>query len=156
MVTNSSGNKNFMQPIGRLSMHSKCLDFWVWGGRTFFISPLFPTCSLQVPNKFTRFSTCSPRVFPITPRINPICFAQSPPLLTYIAWPKEKSLHLSIESSILRSFRSVNFFLQWANQISSLLKNKIGLVKHPQHILKQITCLFPHILFSCRVSWCML
>jgi hypothetical protein len=35
-VMNSFGNRNFMQPMGRLSMHSKCLDlfsykFWVRG-----------------------------------------------------------------------------------------------------------------------------
>jgi len=55
--------------------------FWVlgWGeGRFFFFFPLFPTCSLQVPNgflsgsnKFLRFPMCSPRVFPIAPRFNP-------------------------------------------------------------------------------------
>jgi hypothetical protein len=44
---------------------------------------------------------CSPRVFPIAPRFNPICFAQSPPLLTYIGGPKPEALHLSMESSIL-------------------------------------------------------
>jgi hypothetical protein len=58
MVTNSFGNRNLMQPMGRLSMHSKCLDFFVlkffgggasWG-RIFKNFPLFPTCSLQVPN----------------------------------------------------------------------------------------------------------
>jgi hypothetical protein len=27
---------------------------------------------------------CSSRVFPIAPNIKPICFAQNPPLLTYI------------------------------------------------------------------------
>jgi hypothetical protein len=35
MVTNSFGNRNFMQPMGRLSMHSNCLDFFAfkfWGG----------------------------------------------------------------------------------------------------------------------------
>ncbi len=35
MLTNSCGNRNFMQPMERLSMHSKCLDFFsfeVWGG----------------------------------------------------------------------------------------------------------------------------
>jgi hypothetical protein len=30
MVTNSFGNRNLMQPMGRLSMHSKCLDFFVF------------------------------------------------------------------------------------------------------------------------------
>jgi len=35
MLTNSCGNRNFMQPMERVSMHSKCLDFFsfeVWGG----------------------------------------------------------------------------------------------------------------------------
>jgi hypothetical protein len=66
----------------------------------------------------------SPRVFPIIPCFNPICFAQSPPLLTYIGGPNEEAFHLSIESSILRSFHSFTFFLRWANQIGSLQKNK--------------------------------
>jgi hypothetical protein len=39
-------------------------------------------------------------VFPIAPRFNPICFAQRPPLLTYIAGLKGKALHLSIGYSI--------------------------------------------------------
>jgi hypothetical protein len=57
MVTNSFGNKNFVQSVGRLSIHSKCLDFFsfkFWGGeggeRIFSHFLLFPTCSLQVPN----------------------------------------------------------------------------------------------------------
>jgi hypothetical protein len=48
---------------------------------------------------------CSPRVFPIAPGFNPICLAQSPPLLTYIGGPKGETLHLSIESSILGELR---------------------------------------------------
>jgi hypothetical protein len=58
IVMNSFGNRNLMQPMGRLSMHSKCLDFFVLkffgggasGGRILKIFPLFLTCSLQVPN----------------------------------------------------------------------------------------------------------
>ncbi len=65
---------------------------------------------------------CSPKVFPTTHRFHSICFAQIPPLLTYIAGTKEEALHLSIESFILRNFHSFNFFLQWANQIDSLQK----------------------------------
>jgi len=42
----------------------------------------------------------SPRVFLIAPPFNPICFAQSPPLFSYIGGPKVEALHLSIESSI--------------------------------------------------------
>jgi hypothetical protein len=45
------------------------------------------------------FPMCSPRVFPIAPRFNPVCFAQSPPLLTYIEGPKGEAFsHFSIES----------------------------------------------------------
>jgi ferredoxin len=42
-------------------------------------------CSYHIPKLFPKFSMCSPRVFPIAPSIKPICFAQNPPLLTYIA-----------------------------------------------------------------------
>ncbi len=139
--------------MGRLSMNSKCLDFfspfkfWVGEkggrGRIFFIFPFcsqyvpfkFPVNSHQVPNTFPRFSMCSPRVFPITPCFNPICSAQSPPLLTYIGGPKGKALHLFIESSILGSLHSFNFFWRWASQIGSLQpKEKVGLARHPQLI----------------------
>ncbi len=68
MVTNSFGIRNFMHPMGRLSKHSKCLDFfsfkfWVGGveggGRGIFFllsfvpfkSPMFPMSSPKgVPN----------------------------------------------------------------------------------------------------------
>jgi len=70
MVMNSFENKNFMQPMGRLSMHSKCLNFafkfWVGGGEDFFS---FFFCSQHVPFKFP---ICSPMVFPIAPHFNPI------------------------------------------------------------------------------------
>ncbi len=58
MVTNSCGNRYFMQSTGRLSLHSKCLDFFsfkvlggVGGGgrRIFFIFPLL------LENLFTMF-----------------------------------------------------------------------------------------------------
>ncbi len=122
MVTNSFGNKNFMQPMGRLSMHSKCLDifpfkFWVCGGGFFFHFSFVPF----------KFPMCSPRVFPIAPPFNPICFSQSPPLLTYIGGPKGEALHISIESFILGNLHRFNFFLRWANQIGSLQKKKVGL-----------------------------
>ncbi len=109
MVTTSFGNRTFMQPIGSLSMHSKCLDFFLlsfgWEGWEAFV----PKCSLQVPNMFPRFLMCSSMVLPIAPRFNPLCFSQSPPLLTYIGVPKGEVLHLSIESSILGSLHSFNF-----------------------------------------------
>jgi hypothetical protein len=57
MVTNNFGNKNFMELMGRLIMHSKCFDFFSIKfrrgvGGIFFFFPLFPTCSFQVPNVF--------------------------------------------------------------------------------------------------------
>jgi hypothetical protein len=48
-----------------------------------FVPNMFPSSS-WVPNVFLN----SPRVFPIAPHFNPICFAQGPPLLTYIPRPK--------------------------------------------------------------------
>ncbi len=71
------------------------------------------------------FFLCSNK-FPIAPCFNPICFAQSPPLLTYIAGPKVEELHLSIEFSIFGRLRSFNFFLPWANQIK---QKNVGLMR---------------------------
>jgi hypothetical protein len=53
------------------------------GGEVFFHELLM--CSYHVPKLFPKFSMCSSRVFPIAPNIKPTCFAQNPPLLTYIA-----------------------------------------------------------------------
>ncbi len=57
MVTNSFGNRNFMQPTGRLSMHSKCLDFfsfkfWGRGVEGFFSFSFAPFKFPVVPNMF--------------------------------------------------------------------------------------------------------
>jgi len=73
--------------------------------------PRFSMCSHQVFNVFPRFPMCSPKVFPIALCFNPICFAQSPPLLTYIGGPKGEALHFSIESSTLGNLHRFNFFL---------------------------------------------
>ncbi len=78
------------------------LNFGGEGGRKRFFS--FFLCS-------NRFPMCSPWVFPIALCFNLICFAQSPPLLTYIGGPKGEALHLSIESSIFVNLHSFNFFL---------------------------------------------
>jgi len=107
MVTSSFAKNNFMQPMGRLSVHSKCLIFFLLsfgvGGEDFFSFFWgFPACSLQVPTG----SQCVPN----STSFNPICFAQSPPLLTYIAGPKGKALHLSLESFIWWSLHSFNIF----------------------------------------------
>jgi hypothetical protein len=52
-------------------------------GERFFFNELL-MCSYHVPKLLPKFSMCTSRVFPITPSIKPICFAQNPPLLTYI------------------------------------------------------------------------
>ncbi len=120
MVPKSFGNRSFMQPMGKLNLYSRCVVFLFLSGgegRGRFFS--FFLCS-------NRFPMCSPWVFLIAPCFNPICFAQSPPLLTYICGPKGEALHLSIESSIFGSLHSFNFFLPWANQIQ---QKKVGLVR---------------------------
>jgi hypothetical protein len=86
-------------------------------------------CSHQVLNMLFRFPMCSPRVFPIAPRFHPICFAQSPPVLTYIDGPKGQAPHLPTEFSKVSTF-----FLWWTNQIGSLQKEKVRLVRHPKLI----------------------
>jgi len=61
MATNSFGNKNFMQPMRRLRMHSGCLVFYFpsfWFGGFFF---LFSMCSHQVLKMCVKFPMCSLR-----------------------------------------------------------------------------------------------
>ncbi len=117
-MTNSFGNRNFMQPMGGLNMRPKCLDFFsfkfcVAGGCFSFVLNMFPMCS--------------PMVFPIAPHFNPLCLAHSPPLLTFIGGPKGEVLNLSIESSILGSLHSFIFFLQWAKSMAHYEKKKLDL-----------------------------
>jgi len=56
-----------------------------WGFFSFFLCPQY------VPFKFSMGShqvfNVFPKGFPIAPHFNPICFAQSPPLLTHIGGP---------------------------------------------------------------------
>jgi len=94
----------------------------------FFVSFKFPMSSHQVLNMFPM---CSPKLFPIAPRLNPICFGQSPPLLTYIARPKGMVLYCSIESSDLGNLPSFFFFVLWANQTGSFAKKKIWTCEAP-------------------------
>ncbi len=122
---------------------------WVGLGEDFFS---FFLCSHKVPNgfpsrslMFLKFSMCSPRVFPIAPRFNPICFAQRPRLLTYLGGPKGEVLHFSIESSISGGVSIIsNFFVmdQSKNNSFPKKKKKVGLVRHPQLIKTQGLFLF--------------
>jgi hypothetical protein len=141
--------------MGRLNMPSKCLDFlsfkfWGVAGGNFS----FFLCSLQVPNGFPsgsqyipKFPLCSSRVFPIAPGFNPMCFAESPLLHTYIAGPKGEAQHLSIESSTLGSPHSFNFVLWRANHIGSLQK---GLVNKYFRISKHLRFIIIASTFNCH------
>jgi len=93
----------------------------------------FFLCSLQVPNGFPsgsqyipKFPLFSSRVFPIAPGFNPMCFAESSLLHTYVGGPKGEALYLSKESSTFGSTHSFKFFLWWANQIGSLQKGLVS------------------------------
>jgi hypothetical protein len=83
--------------------NSKCLFFFFFLSFKFlmgedfffhfsFVPITFSSCSQWVPIMFSIHSLssqiCSPRVFPIAAHFHPICFAQSPPLLTQIGGPK--------------------------------------------------------------------
>jgi hypothetical protein len=75
---------------------------------------------------------CSPRLLPIAPRFNPLCFAHSPPLLAYIAGPKGEALHYSIEISILGSLHRFKFFaMSQSNWLFAKNKLKVELVRDP-------------------------
>jgi hypothetical protein len=65
-----------------------------------------------------------PNVFLKGVHINPICFAQRPPLLTYIAGPKGEALHLSIESSILGSLHISTFLCDGPIKLAHCQKKK--------------------------------
>ncbi len=96
MVTNNFGNRNFMQLMGRLNMHLKCLVSFSFkfGGRFFhfsFVPNMFPMGFLGSLGS-GRFIICSPKVFPIAPCFNPVRFAQIPPLFTFC--PKSSPFYL--------------------------------------------------------------
>jgi len=76
LVTNF-GNRNFM-PMGRVSMHWKCLDFFFqvlggWGGEDFFHFSF-------VPIMFLSSSHWVPHVFPKSV----LCLQNFAPALTYV------------------------------------------------------------------------
>ncbi len=67
---------------------------------------------------------CFPMLFRIAPQFNAICFAQSPPLLTYILGPKGEALHLSIEFSIVWGASIVSAFIIGIAQPNCLIAKK--------------------------------
>jgi hypothetical protein len=70
---------------------------------------------------------CSPRVFPIAPDFKPICFAQNPPLLTYIPGVfiainpfEEKNFIQPMGSGISSHDALVFFFLSFGCKVGRL------------------------------------
>jgi len=75
-------DKHFLKLVTKV-----CSFFWVVGagGEVFFFFFELLMCSYHFSKLFPKFSMCPPRMFPITPDFKPICFAQNPPLFTYIS-----------------------------------------------------------------------
>jgi hypothetical protein len=93
MVTNSFGNRNFMQPMGR-PKHALALFLLSFfggvgeeGGGFFFIFPWFSMYSHYVPFKFTLGSQC---VLHST-SFYPICFGKYCPPFTNIDGQKGRN-----------------------------------------------------------------
>ncbi len=128
---NSFGNRNFMQPTGRLSTHPKSLvffpfKFWVGEeGEDFFH---FFLCSQHVPFKFPICSLgtqCvrqgrSQQHSPLIPYV----LAKIPPLLTYIPGPKGEALQLPIKSSILGDCAQFQLFFVMSKSNWLIAKKK--------------------------------
>jgi len=76
------------------------------------------------------FPMCSPRVFPIAPHFNPTCFAQSPPLLTYVGGPKGEALQLAKNRLFWGASIVSTLFCNGPIKLAPK-KNKVGLVSHP-------------------------
>ncbi len=145
---NRFGNRNFMQPMGRLNMRSKCLDFfsfkfWVGVGEGFFhfsfVPNMFPSSSQWV---LIRFSICS-----LGSQCVPQGCSQYHLIYCQMFCPKSSPSHLYrwAKGGGTPSFHRIFYFggasivstlfLGWANQIGSLKKKKVGLVRYLQLII---------------------
>ncbi len=141
MVANSFGNRNFMQLMGRLSMHSKCLDFfpfkfWVGVGEDFFHFSF-------VPNKFPSSSQWVPIRFPICSQGSQ-CVPNSTSFESHMFCPKSSPSHLyrwakgGGISSFHRIFyfggslHSFNFCFCYGPIKLAHCKKEVGHVRHPQ------------------------
>jgi hypothetical protein len=90
----------------------------------------------QVPNMF---SMCSQRVFPIAPCFNTICFAERPPLLTYVGG--QMGRHFIFPKNLLFGGASIiSTFFSFCNGPIKLAhckkeeEEEKGLVRDPQLI----------------------
>jgi hypothetical protein len=98
---------------------------WVW---IFWVCSLFSMCSHQVPDGFASIFHGNPQVlnvflhmFLIAPHFYTICFAQSCPLLDYIAGPS--CIRPNFRTNIFpRDHEVSDFCILWADQNGSLQK----------------------------------
>ncbi len=132
MVTNSFGNRNFMQPMGRLSMHSNALIFFIlsfgWEGGGFFqfsfVPKMFPSSSQWVLLGFQYVPQgCSQQHLARIPYALPKVL----PLLTYAGGLKAEALHLSIESSIWGASIASTVFCNGPIKFTYCKKKKLDL-----------------------------
>jgi hypothetical protein len=101
------------------------------GGRIFS----FFLCSQYVPLKFPM---CSPIVFPIASRFNPICFAQSPPFLTLYTWAKGEGTPSFRRIFYCGEPPQFRFYFHGPIKLAHCKKQKVGLVRHPQLITMEL------------------
>jgi hypothetical protein len=104
--------------------------FWLGGGWGFFS---FFLCSQHAPIMFSMDSQQVLSIFhryPIVAHFNPICFAQSPLLLTYIGEPKWEALHLLFQGASIVSI----FFVMGQTNWLIAEKNKSWTCEHCQLI----------------------
>jgi hypothetical protein len=121
--------------MGRLSMHSKCLDFFPF----FFVPNMFPSSFQWIPIRFSICSLgsqCVPNSASLSSHM--FCTKSSPPSHLYRWAEGGGTLSLHRIFYFLGAFIVSTFiFWQWANHIGSLQKKKkkkVGLVRHPQLI----------------------
>jgi hypothetical protein len=131
------------------------------GGGFFSFFPLFPTCSLQVPNMFPRYPMCSSRAFPIALPFNPICFGQNSSPSHLYTWAEGGGTLASHKIFYFGRLCIVStFFCDEQIKLAHCQKEKekkVGLVRHPQPInMKQNkypenTCTNSHM--SLTTNW---
>ncbi len=134
-----------MQPMGRLSMHSKCLDFfsfkfWVVGGwgdlfHLSFVPNMFPSSSQWISIRFPRCSLgsqcvpqwCSQQQLPLISHVLPKVLPFSP------IWVGQRGRHSIFPENLLFWGASIvsTFFCDEPIKLAHCKKKKVGLVKHP-------------------------
>ncbi len=131
----SKYTRKVVQPMGRLSKHSKCLD----GGRTsfhfFFVPNMFPSSSQWVPIRLPICSLGSQCISLGCSQSHMFC-PKSSLSHTYIAGPKGSVALHSLQNLLLwgASIVSTFFNCHGPMKLAQCKKQKVGLVRHPKLI----------------------